>query len=238
MRSTLPISLLASLAIASTGGLSRLRAQELNEKAARILEPLTKRPGSGPLFERFVNAWLDTGTLESLGQFLAARVKSDPSAPNRLLLALFFSRQGEPVKALEEFRAALETNPGSADVWYQKALLESRTLDFDAAVASLGKCLAAKPVGELAIQAPQLLGRLHARSGKTEAALQVWRQLLDARPEDEALREDILELQIAESLWPAALETAAKLVEITADPYQRGLRPGGRGGRSAPPPTT
>lgn len=224
MRSTLPISLLASLAIASTCGLSRLRAQELNEKAARILEPLTKRPGSGPLFERFVNAWLDTGTLESLGQFLAARVKSDPSAPNRLLLALFFSRQGEPVKALEEFRAALETNPGSADVWYQKALLESRTLDFDAAVASLGKCLAAKPAGELAIQAPQLLGRLHARSGKTEAALQVWRELLDARPEDEALREDILELQIAESLWPAALETAAKLVEITVDPYRRVIR--------------
>lgn len=199
-------------------------AEEINEKAARVLEPLSKRPGSGPLFERFVNAWLDTGTLESLGKFLTARVTADPSPANRMLLALFYSRQGEPVKALEQFRAALETNPGSADIWYQKALLESRTLDFDAAAASLAKCLAAKPAGELAVQAAQLLGRVQARAGHMEEALKTWQALMLARPEDEALREDILELQIAESLWPAALETAAKLVEITRDPYQRVIR--------------
>src|SRR6185295_3616180 len=91
-----------------------LCAQEANEKAARLLEPLMKRPGSGPLFERFVNAWLDTDSLEGLGKFLSGRVASSPSTPNRLLLALFHARQGEPVKALEEFRAALASDPGSA----------------------------------------------------------------------------------------------------------------------------
>ncbi len=201
-----------------------LFAQSPNEKASRVLEPLLKRPGSGPLFERFVNAWLDTATLEELGKFLTQRVAADPGTPNRLLLALFHARQGEPVKALEQFRAALDSDPGSADIWYQKALLESRTLDFDAAIASLGKCLVAKPATELSLQASQLLGRLLARSGRTEEALKTWQSLMASRPDDEELREDILELQIAENLWPAARETAAQLVEKTADPYRRVLR--------------
>jgi len=203
-----------------------LRAQipQPNDKAARVLKPLLKRPGSGPLFERFVNAWLDTGTLDELGRFLAQRAADDPATANRLLLALFHSRQGEPVKALEQFRVALASDPGSADIWYQKALLESRTLDFAAAIASLGKCLALKPAGELPLQAAQLLGRLQARAGRTEEALLTWDALMQSRPADEELREDILELQIAENLWPAAQETAQALVEKTADPYRRVLR--------------
>ncbi len=215
--------LAAALLLSVSAGES-LWAQEPNAKAVRLLEPLTKRPGSGPLFERFVNAWLDTETLEGLGRFLGARVAADPSPANRVLLALFHSRQGEPVKALEQFRAALTADPGSADIWYQKALLESRTLDFDAAIASLGRCLGAKPQAMLSSQASQLLGRLQARSGKTEDALKTWKALVESRPGDEELREDILELQIAESLWPAAQATAAALVEATKDPYRRVLR--------------
>ncbi|HEX2748593.1 MAG TPA: tetratricopeptide repeat protein, partial [Verrucomicrobiales bacterium] len=199
-------------------------SQEPNAKAVRLLDPLTKRPGSAPLFERFVNAWLDTDTLEGLGKFLAGRVAASPTTPNRLLLALFYSRQGEPVKALEEFRAALASDPGSAEIWYQKALLESRTLDFESALVSLGKCLGAHPPAGLSVQASQLLGRLQVRAGRTEEALKTWRALMEARPADEELREDILELQISENLWPAAQETATALVERTADPYRRVLR--------------
>ena len=62
-----------------------LSAQSLNDKAARVLEPLLKRPGSGPLFERFLNAWLDTGTLEDLGVYLTQRSAADPTTPNRLM---------------------------------------------------------------------------------------------------------------------------------------------------------
>lgn len=217
-------SILLALLAAYAAGPSHLSAQQPNEKAARVLEPLLKRPGSRPLFERFISVWLDTGTLDDLGKFLTQRVQAEPSTPNRLLLALFLSRQGEPVKALEQFRMALTSDPGSADIWYQKALLETRTLDFETAITSLGNCLAAKPSGELPLQASQLLGRLQARAGRTEEALRTWRALIESRPADEELREDILELQIAESLWPAAQETAATLVEKTADPYRRVLR--------------
>src|SRR6187431_644866 len=106
-------------------------AQAPNEKAARYLEPLLKRPGSGPLFERFVDAWLDSDTLENLQKYLTAKMQAENTTGNRLLLAVYLSRQGETVKALEQFRAALAKDPGSADIWYQKAAVEARTLDFD-----------------------------------------------------------------------------------------------------------
>ncbi len=219
-----PRSSLLLLLAMSFAGAPPLVAGELNDKAARLLEPLQKRPGSGVLFERFVNAWLDSGTLEELGRFLTERAAADPSTANRLLLALFHSRQGETVKSLEQFRAALASDAGSAEVWYQKAVLESRTLDFASAIVSLEKCLALKPAGELPLQAAQLLGRLQARAGRSAQAIQTWRALMETRPDDEELREDILELQISESLWPAAQETAQALVEKTADPYRRVLR--------------
>ncbi|HWB03902.1 MAG TPA: hypothetical protein VG796_12820 [Verrucomicrobiales bacterium] len=224
MRFRFPICLVAGLLLLWLPLGNRLWAQDPNERAARLLGPLAKRPSSGLLFERFVNAWLETDTLDGLEKYLAGRVASEPSAANRLLLALFYARQSAPVKALQEFRAALTLDPGSADIWYQKARLESRILDFDAAIASLGNCLAAKPPAPLSVQAAQLLGRLQARAGKPEEALQTWRTLMEAQPENEELREDVLELQIAESLWPAAQETAAALVEKTSDPYRRVLR--------------
>ena len=174
------LPLFVCVAVCATGP-ERLYARAPNEKAARVLEPLLKRPGPGPLFERFINAWLDTGTLEELNTFLTERVTADPSTPNRLLLALLYSRQGESVKALEQFRAALVTAPGSADIWYQKALVESRTLDFDAALAKLGKCLAAGPSTELSLRASQLHGRLLSRAGRTDDALKAWQALIAAR---------------------------------------------------------
>jgi len=196
-------------------------AQQLNEKAARYLEPLLKRPGSGPLFERFVDAWLDADTLENLQKYLAAKVQAEDTTAHRLLLAVFLSRQGETVKALEQFRAALAKDPGSADIWYQKAVVEARTLDFDSAVVSLRRAREAKPAAALELQAGQLLGRLLARSGKSDEALKVWQELMAARPDDEELREDVLELQITEGLHAAAQATAEALVAGAKDPYKK-----------------
>lgn len=216
--SPLPAALIYCLLVAP------LAAQEPNEKAARYLDPLLKRPGSGPLFERFVDAWLDTDTLENLEKYLIRQVEARDTTANRLLLAVYLSRQGDMVQALEQFRAALARDPGSADIWFQKAVVEARTLDFDNAVASLKKALETKPAAALSLQASQLLGRLLARSGKTDEALKVWQDLMAQRPDDDELREDVLELQIAEGLHAAAQATAEALVAGAKDPYKKVLR--------------
>jgi len=209
---------LVVLCVASATG------QELNEKAARYYGTLLKRPAPGPVFDRFVDAWLDSGTLDQLETFLAGKVKTEPSAATHLLLGLYHVRQGAHAKAVEQYRAALTLEPANAALWQQKALAEARLLEFDQATASLEKGLKQKPAEELALTMRQMLGRLLSRAGRTTEALAVWQKLMTERPDDEALREDVLDLQLAEGLYDAAVENAAALVERAPDAYKKAMR--------------
>ncbi len=190
-----------------------------NEKALRYFQVLQRRPRPGYLFDRFYNAWLDTDSIAGLERFLSATVEKDETTPNRLLLAFFYAKQGQNVRALEQFRAALNKDPGSAEAWYHKALVEQRTLDFDTAIEDLRRALDAEPSADLERDILQLQGRLYARSGDASAAARVWSLLLEKNPRDEELQEDLIELQISEGLFDVALATAESLVEMTKDPY-------------------
>ncbi|HEX2748483.1 MAG TPA: tetratricopeptide repeat protein, partial [Verrucomicrobiales bacterium] len=214
---TVPVTAVLSLLL-----LSAAQAQEPNEKARKYYDSLLKRPAPGVVFDRFYNAWLDTGTLEEMEKFLirAAGGPEDNGAA-RMVLAFYYAKQNEHAKAALEFGKALERNPGSAAAWHQKALAEARLLDYTSALASLEKALAAKPDKTLEGQLTQLKGRLVARDGRTDEALKIWRQLLAASPGDAALQEDIIELQIAEGLNKEALATAQALLAQTTDPYQK-----------------
>ena len=75
---------------------------------------LEKRPSSGYLFDRFYNAWLDTGSIEGLGDFLKKETKSDDAAL-------------EDAGALEVFKQALKEAPENAEAWFEKAKIEART---------------------------------------------------------------------------------------------------------------
>ncbi|MDC0259518.1 tetratricopeptide repeat protein [Verrucomicrobiales bacterium] len=101
-------------------------AEEPNQKAGKYHSMLEKRPSSGYLFDRFYNAWLDTGSIEGLGDFLKKETKSDDAAlGDRLLLAWFFAKQGEDAGALEVFKQALKEAPENAEAWFEKAKIEA-----------------------------------------------------------------------------------------------------------------
>ncbi|HEX2749855.1 MAG TPA: tetratricopeptide repeat protein, partial [Verrucomicrobiales bacterium] len=202
--------------------LSASCAQEPNEKAGKYYEALVKRPVPGAVFDRFYNAWLDTGTLEEMESFLRKAAEGpDESGAGRLLLAFYYSKQNEHARAAEEFKKALERNPGSAEAWQHKATAESKLLDYPAALASLEKALAAKPGKLLEAQLTQFKGRLLARDGRIDEALKVWQQLLADSPDDAALMEDIIDLQCAEGMNREALAIARTLLDRTKDPYQK-----------------
>ena len=198
--------------------------QELNDKAARYYESLQKRPAAGAVFDRFVDAWLDTDTLEHLETWLTAKVTAKPSVPGHILLGLFHVRQGAHAKAAEQYRMALVLEPANAMLWQQKAIAESRMLEFDLAIASLEKGLEQRPPADISLAMRQLLGRLLSRAGRASEALRVWEKLMEERPGDEALREDVLDLQLAEGLFEAAVKNAAALVERAPDAYKKAMR--------------
>ena len=202
-----------------------LTAQESPpEKVKKHYEMLLKRPAPGYLFDRFFNGWLDSATLDDLEKFLTARAAAEGTTANHLLLAYFHARQGDSVKAIGQFRVALEKDPGSADAWYQKAVVEARTLNFDTALSDLEKAAASKPREDLELTVRQLQARLLIRSGKPDKATAVFKALVAAHPASEELREDIIELLVTEGLMDDAAASARELIELTKDPQKKVLR--------------
>jgi tetratricopeptide (TPR) repeat protein len=150
-------------------------AVERHPKALRYHSVLVKRPSPGYLFDQFYNTWLDSGSLDKLREFLARRVEEDKQIADRLLLAFFHAKQGNDLKALEQFRTALADDPSHAAAWFFKAEVEARTLDFDTAIADLERARAAEPDAKLALRIAKLQGRLFARNHQPEKAKAVWK---------------------------------------------------------------
>lgn len=209
------------LAVVLTAG---ALADTVDSKALKYHKALVKRPNPGYLFDRFYNSWLDTGTLDELSAYLQKQVEANNATADRLLLAFFYAKQGDDVRALQQFRVALKNDPENAQAFYHKAVVEARTLDFEAAIADLEQARQSKPAAKLATDIAKLQGRLYVRNRQTEKALAVWKQLLDANPNDEDLYEDIIELQISEGLFDEAVALSERLVSHTKDKYKQVIR--------------
>lgn len=205
------------------GGFNAATGEEseiaISAKAVKYHDVLRKRPEPGYLFDRFYNTWLDDSTAADLQTFLTAKAAESKSTSDQLLLAFFFAKQGDDSAALEEFRAALEANPGSAEAWFQKAVIEARLLDFDAAIADLRKARDLKPEAKLQVQIDKQLGRLLVRNRQVDDALKIWNELLAANPNDDELAEDLIELHIDEGLYEQAAKLTESLIARTKDPY-------------------
>lgn len=193
-----------------------------NEKAAKYHSALLRRPSGGYLFDRFFNAWLDTDSIDGMSDFLKKRTDdSEATTADRLLFGYFLVNQGREAEALSVFETALKTDPENAEAWAELAKARARTLDFDKAVNDIDKALASNPKEDLAIQLGKLKGRWLSRSGKAEKALTAWRELVKLHPDDTELQEDLVDLQLAESLIEEAIKTQTTLIASTRDPYQK-----------------
>ncbi|MCX6848798.1 MAG: hypothetical protein NTY98_07745 [Verrucomicrobia bacterium] len=67
-------------------------------------------------------------------------------------------------------------------------------------------------------------GRWLLRTGKPEAALQAWRDLVKANADDEDLVEEVVELQLDEGLFAEAEAQMLTLIASTKDPYAKAVR--------------
>lgn len=220
------LRLAITLAILIALNLSSLAAGQppAPESALKYHSVLVRRPNPGYLFDRFFNAWLEEASVDDLERFLAQQAEEPGRAADGLLLAFFYAKQGEDLKAIKQFRATLADNPGNAAAWYEKGVIEARTLDFETALADLQKASEAEPDDELAVRIAKLRGRLLVRSGRREEALEVFRKLVQQRPGDDQLAEDVIEMQVDEGLLEEATRSARELIANTTDPYRKVLR--------------
>lgn len=199
-------------------------AEEPPEKATKYHRVLRKRPQPGYLYDRFYNAWLDQASVDSLAEFLTARAKEPGESADRLLLAFFYAKQGDDRRAIEQFRATLSEDPDNAGAWFEKAVAEARTLDFERALLDLEAASRANPNDKLAVRIAKLQGQLLVRNRQRDKAIKTWQALLSARPDDEELAEDLIELEINEGLYDEATKASQALLERTKDPYLKVVR--------------
>jgi len=124
----------AEVAFSSQGSAPKRRKnQQENTTAA-----LQKHPEPGYLFDRFYTRGSINRRPNRFKIFCKKEAdRTDAAVADRLLLAFFHSKQNNDVAAIEEFGRALKSDSQSAVAWFYKAQAESRTLDFDAAIADL-----------------------------------------------------------------------------------------------------
>ena len=164
--------------------------QAKNEKALKYHKALQRRPVPGYLFDRFYNTWLDESSIADLETFLKSQAASSGKTNDILLLAFFYAKQGKDVKAIEQFRVALKNDPTSANVLYEKAVVESQTLDFDTALADLDAAAKANPKRDVGIKIANLKAKLLVRNREERKAIAVWQKLIADNPSDQGLMEE------------------------------------------------
>ncbi|WP_395742619.1 hypothetical protein [Prosthecobacter sp.] len=202
---------------------AQISAQEAAPpEALKYHELLRKRPQAGTLFDRFYDAWLGSGTAETLEAFLKAKAAApEASTADQQVLALLYTRRGNDAGALAALDAALKLAPQNAEAWYEKARVQGRMLDFDGALKSLAAAAAAQPADRLRIEIARQQGRMLLRLGRTPEALQAWQSLAQQHPDDLDLVEEIVELMAEEGLYADASSQAKSLVEKTRDASQK-----------------
>lgn len=199
-------------------------AQVEQNPSDRYFTLLQEQPGNSYLYDRFYQAWLDTRTVEQLDTFLRANLDRQNDIGNRLLLALFYERQGQDAKALELYRAVPAGTPVTGEYLFYRARIEARNLHFDAAISDLVEARQLPCTAEMVEKASRLLGELYIRTDQKDKAAALWRQLLEAGSEHQELCEDLIELQIREGLFDDAIETNDALISMTKDPYKSVMR--------------
>lgn len=195
-------------------------AQDMPEKAERYRTMLMKKPENGVLFGRMLDAWLEERDLAGLKAELERRAE-EGNAVDWRVLAAFHEHAGSEDEALKALDKAVGLAPDDAAARLARGKAMGAALRFDDALADLE---AAAKDPKLALEAGTLRGKLLARAGRPAEAVKAWQELIAAHPEDEGLKEDLIELEIGEGMLDEAVVAARALAEGTADPYQKALR--------------
>ena len=190
-----------------------------SEQARQDHALLRANPESATNLERFEAAWLDAGTRAGLMEFLVRRAREGEAVDWRIL-ASFFERGGREEEALGALDNAVEKSPDDPALRLARSRVQARLLNFEEALADLQHAGPVTAENGYSV----LRGLYLLRSGRPREAVAVWGEALAARPFDEELHEDLIELEVAEGLFEEALEKTWSLLAITRDPDKKVLR--------------
>jgi Tfp pilus assembly protein PilF len=157
-----------------------------------------------------------SGAIEAYRQALSLDPLSS-RAERRLGVAL--GSAGETIEALSVLGKAIEREPNNALLWYERALIESKSGELEKAKGDLLKALQLKP--DFA-DAQNNMGSLLAQTGDPHGAETAFREALIVNPYDSGTRANLGRLLAGEGDWKQAafqLQRAVKLDNANFDAH-------------------
>ncbi|QIF03040.1 tetratricopeptide repeat protein [Roseimicrobium sp. ORNL1] len=213
--------------------LGRVQAQEQPSAAtspptAEVLkyhDMLRRRPQTGVVFDRFMGAWLATGSRDTLREFLLkASDAADAMAADHLILALYYSSSGQDAEALKACERAAQKAPDEPLIHLRTAEIANRLKDWDTALTALTRASQLGLTGESDIRATRLQTDTLWRLGRASEAKDVFHKLIERHPDESSLREELVDMLVENGLKPEAAIESRTLVDLTKDPFEKAMR--------------
>ncbi len=189
--------------------------------AERFLELLKKRPRLGTALDKVYGYHVSRGSLDEFTASLQQQAESGGDGNLWLVLGMVQMQRGHDALAaasLEKAEASLPKEP-LASYYLGKTLLLVGEVDL--AAEALRRAIDRQPARADMLAIFQDLGRIYQRTGRTQEALEVWRQLEKQFPGDLQVREQIATILADEGATAAALERYTALAGSVKDRFRK-----------------
>jgi len=186
--------------------------------AERFLEVLRRRPSFGTALQRVSDFHLERGTLDELIRELSTHSNDTPDQLIAGMLEVHRGQGEEAVSLLEEVERQRPNDPVASQTLARAFQDAGNT---DSAIAAFERAVERRPPKSDLRTIYQSLARLYQRAGFPDRALDVWKQLESAFPQDRLIQEDVAARLQESGQLEAALERWARLADTTATPEQR-----------------
>lgn len=188
--------------------LDRGMTEEAKRELSRAIELEPKLSGVRMFY---ASALIKSGDAARAVEQLRAAIAQGESAPLAYaLLGVAEERLGKPDDAFADYSRAIEMDANSATAREGRARIFENRGELAKAIQDYSVAYRAQPSREVAVK----LASLHARAGQPQAAIQVYRVLIQERPNDPLLRAELARLLGENGQTEEAMKEMTALVTL------------------------
>lgn len=210
------------LAPSDAAAVDRAAAAQSREDALyqRYLQILLRSPRPGTAFDKVFDYHQQRNSLSTFAEQLRQTEGEGEAGSALMVLGLLHQKQDQHAEAAAAFEQAAQLRPAdpvSARYWGEALLA---TESFDQAAAALEAALQRDPARIDQLDIFQTLGRLYQQTRQLEKAIEIYKRLESAFPQDRQVQESVAEVLLAGNLLQEALQRYELLASSADSPQQ------------------
>ena len=189
--------------------------------AERFLQLLKRRPRLGTALDKVYGYHVGRGTLDEFCQNLETEAKETNDGKLWMILGMVQMQRSQDTLAVASLEKAQDLLPEEPLASYYMGKSLVLLGEIDRAVEAMRTAIERKPPRADMLAVFQDLGRILQRTGRTEDAVDVWKELEALFPNDTQVQEEIARILAEEGALEAAIERYDKLAKNTDDRFRR-----------------